>query len=170
MKFCPDCGNNIEGMKFCTECGYKVNSDVAVKIQEPTQEVVTNNSEQELLKFSTYMFGLENKKAKVGGKFDLSVPQFNYTVTTERLIIEKQGVVSKNRDDVELYKIKDINVKQGLKEKMMKVGDIEIISIDKSDPVVTLKRIHNPLDVKETLRSAVRDSKKDMKVSYREDL
>lgn len=31
MKFCPECGNNIEGMKFCSECGYKISSDIVVQ-------------------------------------------------------------------------------------------------------------------------------------------
>lgn len=25
MKFCPECGSNIENMKFCSECGFEVN-------------------------------------------------------------------------------------------------------------------------------------------------
>lgn len=171
MKFCPECGTNIEGMKFCGNCGYKVESTGTIEVpaNEPIETAV-DDDERELLKFSTYMFGMENQKASIGGKFDLTLPKENYILTDQRLIIEKQGVVTKKREDIELYLIKDINIKQGLKEKMLKVGDIEIISHDKSTPMVTFKRIQNPLQIKEEIRSALRNVKKTMSVSYREEL
>lgn len=166
MKFCPECGNNIEGKKFCSECGYKVDGST-VAVATATQET---SGEKELLKFSTYMFGMENQKASIGGKFDVSLPKENYIITSERLIIEKQGVVSKKREEIELYTIKDINVKQGMKERLLKIGDVEVISRDLSTPTVILKRIQDPATVRETLRAAIRDLKKTMNVSYREEL
>lgn len=167
MKFCPECGNNIEGKKFCSECGYKVDGQSTTATPVAIKNV---SSEKELLQFSTYMFGMENQKKNIGGKFDLTLPKENYIITSERLIIEKQGIVSKKREEIELYTIKDINVKQGMKEKLLKIGDIEIISKDVSTPVVVIKRIQNPANVREALRAAVRDLKKDMNVSYRQEL
>ncbi|CZQ83573.1 Hypothetical protein Tpal_462 [Trichococcus palustris] len=168
MKFCPECGNNIEGAKFCPECGYKVGGSTTSAAA--TVEPVKEHGEKELLTFSTYMFGMENQKANIGGKFDISMPKENYTITSERLIIEKQGVVSKKREEIELFTIKDINVKQGLKEKVLKIGDVEIISKDSSTPVLVLRRVQDPAHVREVLRAAVRDLKKSMNVSYREEL
>ena len=32
MKFCPECGNSVEGYKFCPNCGYSISN------QEPTEQ------------------------------------------------------------------------------------------------------------------------------------
>lgn len=165
MKFCPECGNNIEGKKFCSECGYKVEGMTNV-----VPESLETGAEKELLKFSTYMFGMDNQKANIGGKFDLTLPKFNYTLTTERLIIEKQGVVSKKQDDIELFLIKDINLIQGIKDKLLKVGDLEIISSDNSTPNILIKRIQEPKEVREIIRKAVREARKAEGLTYRQNI
>lgn len=165
MKFCPECGNNIEGKKFCSECGYKVEG-----MTNTAPESLEAETEKELLKFSTYMFGMDNQKANIGGKFDLTLPKFNYTLTTERLIIEKQGVVSKKQDDIELFLIKDINLIQGMKDKLLKVGDLEIISSDNSTPNILIKRIQEPKEVREIIRKAVREARKAEGLTYRQNI
>lgn len=81
-------------------------------------------------------------------------------------MIVKQGIVTKKRDEIELYKIKDIIVKQKNIDKMMNVGDIELISSDESTPSLNLKRIKNPLVVKEAIRNAVKLAKKEAGVTY----
>jgi len=83
------------------------------------------------------------------------------------LLIEKQGMITKDREEIELYTVKDINVKQSMKDKLMKVGDIEIISADESTPKLVLKRIKDPHDIREILRKAVNQAKKDMGIQFR---
>lgn len=169
MKFCPECGTKAEGMKFCPECGYKTgvaSAEVAAAVNEtkPTTSVELN-----ILEFQTYMFGMENKKGTLG-KFEISIPQYKYTLTSERLLLDKVGVMGKKREEIELYKINDITVKQGLKDKLAGVGDIEIVSSDASTPTLTLKRIKDPNNVKETIRRAVMDRKNTMNIGYRQDI
>jgi len=168
MKFCPECGTKAEGMKFCPECGYKL-GEVAAAAPTPKPEVEQPNAERTLLTFQTYMFGMENKKGMLGG-FQVSVPQHNYELTTERLLINKVGVMSTKRDEIELYKIKDVSVKQGMKEKLGGFGDIEIHSSDESHPTYTIKRIKDPNQVKEAIRRAVLDNKNNMNISYRQNI
>lgn len=171
MKFCPECGTKAAGMKFCPECGYKLGEVAAAAEVPPTpqQETKQTNEEKTLLTFQTYMFGMENKKGTLG-KFEVSLPQYNYELTTERLFIEKVGVISTKRDDIELYKIKDVTIKQGLKEKLGGFGDIEIHSSDESHPTYTIKRIKDPNQVKEAIRRAVLDNKNNMNISYRQNI
>ncbi|TKC15917.1 PH domain-containing protein [Robertmurraya kyonggiensis] len=169
MKFCPECGTKAEGMKFCPECGYKL-GEVAAAATVPVETVQpTQNEEQTIAEYQTYMFGMENKKSSIG-KFELSVPQFKYILTSQRLLIEKVGVMSKKRDEIELYKVNDIVVSQGLKDKIAGVGDIEVLSSDSSLPTLTLKRIKNPYDVKEAIRKAVMSRKDSMNISYRQEI
>ena len=162
MKFCPECGNNVEGMKFCSNCGKPVSTAEFT----PTQEIQSEQeNERILLEFSTYMFGLEGQKAGF-----VNVPTYNYTLTTERLLIEKQGVITSKKDELELYKVKDIIVHQKLKDKMMKIGDIEIISADESTPKLMLRRIKEPYEVKEVIRAAVKTARKAAGVSIRQEI
>ena len=156
MKFCPECGTNVEGMQFCGNCGHKIG--VAAATADPT----ITSGESRVLEFSTYMYGMEGKKAGF-----MSVPQENYTLTTERLIIEKQGMMSKKKDDIELFKINDIEVEQKMKDKMLGVGDVIVTSSDASHPRLVMKRIKNPVEIRETLRNQVKAAKKEAGVTYR---
>lgn len=163
MKFCPECGTKIEGMKFCPECGFKNGSEAP---DTPQTTNKAQSAEQVLLEFSTYLYGMEGKKKNVVGNIDISVPQFKYTLTSERLLIEKRGLVSAKKEEIELYKINDIEVRQGVAEKLQKIGDIEIVSSDPSTPSITLKKIRDPFDVKETIRVAVQNRKQAIGMNY----
>jgi len=98
------------------------------------------------------------------------IPREYYTLTNERLKIRKQGMLTKELSDIELFKIKDTYVKQKMTDKVRVVGDIEIISADESDPVITLKKVKNAHDVREKIRSAAKNAKETAGVSYRYDL
>ncbi|MDE6111039.1 MAG: PH domain-containing protein, partial [Eubacterium sp.] len=70
----------------------------------------------------------------------------------------------------ELYKIKDVAVKQGIKDKVLGIGTIEIMSVDETTPMIILKQIKNPEYVKETIRNAVRNSKANLNIQYRQEI
>lgn len=167
MKFCPECGAKVEGMKFCPECGFKI--PVAGVAPEATQVINQDNDEKTLLEFSTFMFGAEGKSKKLFGNVDLSIPQMKYTLTTERLLIQKVGAISSQKDEIELFRIKDVAFKQTMKDKLIGVGDITIYSVDPSTPELLMKFIKNPETIKEEIRRAVINAKKNNKVSYREE-
>jgi len=118
MKFCPECGNNIEGAKFCAECGYKVGGAATSSAATKTNDLM---KEDTILEFSTFLFGMEDKKASVAKGIDLSLPRENYTLTNQRLMIEKQKLTT-SRDEIELTDISKVDVKQGLKDKVMDVA------------------------------------------------
>lgn len=173
MKFCPDCGNNIEGMKFCTECGYKVES---VQQQETIESSVSNaspmgheklNEEKTIMEFSTYLFGMEDKKKSFGKGIDLSFPRENYTLTNQRVLIEKQGL-TKKRSDIELIDIKKVDVKQGMKEKLMGVGDI-VLELEEGTETV-MKRLKDPFAIKDSIRKEVKLIKLQNNIEFRMDL
>lgn len=166
VKFCPECGSNVEGMKFCGNCGTTINQEGSAAVAtETAPPAASANEEQALLKFSTYMYGLEGKADSF-----VNIPQMHYELTTERLKMIKQGMVSKKQDEMELYKVKDILVHQKMKDKLMKVGDIEVLSADESTPSLLMKRIKNPQDVKEAIRNAAKAAKKEAGVAYRHNI
>ena len=175
MKFCPECGTGIEGMKFCPECGFKVPGDESgpsTQVSASTPAAPTENStgaEEVIMEFSTFLFGLEDKNASVaGGRFDISIPQYRYTLTTERLIAENKGVVSSKREEFELYKLRDVSVKQSLVDKAQKIGTVILVSTDPGTPELIMERIRNPESVKEAIRKAAQTRKAAMHIHFHE--
>ncbi len=93
----------------------------------------------------------------------------HYTITTERVRIVK-GLLSKDREDIELVRIQDLDQTQGVGERMVNVGDITIKSHDASSPVMVLENVANVLEVHEILRKAVLAARKRYNFNYREQM
>ena len=92
-----------------------------------------------------------------------------YVITNERLRIF-EGLLGKDRLDIELIRIQDYDQKQSMTERMMNVGDIVISSHDPSSPKITLNNVRDPQTVHEILRRAVLESRKKHKLYYREEM
>jgi DNA-directed RNA polymerase subunit M/transcription elongation factor TFIIS len=43
MKFCPECGNHVEGQKFCSECGFKIEENTVSVTDEVKKQPVEKN-------------------------------------------------------------------------------------------------------------------------------
>lgn len=92
-----------------------------------------------------------------------------YRITDERVRIT-EGLLSKNREDIELARIKDIDQHQNLSERLLDLGDITIISHDSSQPTIVLRNIKDPQGVHEILRRAILNARKKFGVVYREQI
>lgn len=92
-----------------------------------------------------------------------------YIVTTERLRLE-EGLLSKERQDIELVRIQDIDQSQSVSERLLNIGDLHIKSHDRDRPEVVLRNVKEPEDVHEILRRAVLDARKRHKLTYREEM
>jgi hypothetical protein len=121
--------------------------------------------EKTILEFENHLFGIKGNKEGF-----LKIPKEYYTLTDERLKISKQGMITETKFDIDLFKIKDISVKQKTRDKLMDIGDIQIISADSSDPDFTLKRIKSPHDVREKIRAAAKVAREEAGVSYRQEI
>ena len=95
--------------------------------------------------------------------------RYYYQITTERVRIS-EGLFGKEREDVELVRIQDIDHKQSIPERALGIGDIDIISHDASQPEATLSNVSNPEEVHEILRRAVLKARKKHGMSYREEM
>jgi hypothetical protein len=83
----------------------------------------------------------------------------NYTLTSERLKINT-GLASKHVENFELIRIQDIDFKQGMGERMLGIGDINIRGHDASHPEIVLRNVAKPEAVYETLRRAWLEARK----------
>lgn len=92
-----------------------------------------------------------------------------YVITTERLrLIE--GVLGKDRQDIELIRIQDLDQSQSMSERIFNVGDIHVRSHDRDRPEVVLRNVREPEEVHEILRRAVLEARKRHKLTYREEM
>lgn len=121
--------------------------------------------EEVILEFESDLFGLKDNSDGL-----LKIPKEYYTLTTERLKVRKQGVMTKTLSDIEIFKVKDITVRQKLMDKARGVGDIEILSADESDPKLILKKVKDPHEIREKIRDASKAAKEKMGVEYRYEL
>ena len=92
-----------------------------------------------------------------------------YQITTERVRIVR-GLLGKDRDDIELIRIQDIDFKQNVTERALGVGDIIIRSADPSMPKAVLNNIKDPEQVHETLRRAMLNARKRFRYSVQEEM
>jgi len=92
----------------------------------------------------------------------LATRNHRITLTRQRLRI-RTGVLSRQNEDVELYRVKDWTLQEPFNQRLVGKGKISIYSSDKSSPEVPLNWITKPSEFVEALRSAVeavRDTKR----------
>jgi uncharacterized membrane protein YdbT with pleckstrin-like domain len=78
------------------------------------------------------------------------------------------GVVGRRVENVELIRLQDIDYHQGVSERLFGIGDIYLRSVDASDPLVTLRNVHDPEAVTSAIRKAWLDARKRRGVVYRD--
>lgn len=79
-----------------------------------------------------------------------------YELTTERLKI-RQGVLNKELDELELYRVRDYRLEQPLILRIFSLGNITLRTADTSHPVIVLRAIRDGEYVREQLRSHVEE-------------
>ena len=85
----------------------------------------------------------------------LLVLSLRYRLTTQRLFIHK-GIITRVTDQVELVRVDDVRLRQGVIDRIVNTGDVEVIGTDNTEPTCTLESIRTPAEVAEALRMHVR--------------
>jgi hypothetical protein len=93
----------------------------------------------------------------------------SYQITTERVRIV-HGLLGKERDDIELIRIQDLDFHQSVTERALGIGDILIKSADPSLPETSLNNIKQPNEVHEILRRAMLNARKRFRYSVHEEM
>ncbi len=83
----------------------------------------------------------------------LRLQSTHYTVTNQRILIE-QGMMSKSVNEIDLRSLDDTQFFQPFTERLLGIGNVTLVSSDKTLPVTVLHGIHNPRNVRETIRAA----------------
>ena len=82
-----------------------------------------------------------------------------YRLTNQRLF-KRTGLIARHEEEIELYRIQDVKMNQGIIQRLLKIGDITVVSTDETTPVLSINGVRNPVEVKETLRTAYREARK----------
>ena len=75
----------------------------------------------------------------------------DFTLTNQRLRI-KTGILSRQTEEIELYRVRDTAINQSLFERIFGLGTIQISSSDPRTPEVPLPAIKDPHGVREHFR------------------
>lgn len=82
-----------------------------------------------------------------------------YRMTTQRLFVDR-GILMRITDQTELMRIDDVRIKQGVVDRIVDTGDVEILGSDATDARIVLKSISRPAEVAEELLKHVRIHRK----------
>jgi membrane protein YdbS with pleckstrin-like domain len=79
----------------------------------------------------------------------------HYHLTTQRLFV-RRGILSRTMDQTELVRVDDVRLRQGLLDRMLNTGDVEILGSDATDQILFLRSISAPNELTELVRLHVR--------------
>ena len=90
-----------------------------------------------------------------------------YSMSDDRIFCEK-GLLSVKFEEILLYRVRDISMKITLGQRIFGVGSILLQSSDKTSPVLELKNIKNPREVKEMIHRQVEEIKEQRRLRFGE--
>ena len=197
MITCPDCGTeNDDSARFCDNCGRRLDDIQAESVSATATAAPTSARELHARRTAAGDEGapppsgtaLADDGLPVGKDLDgipggerllwegrpsrLWSPRMSlmnrYRLTTQRLIVE-YGFIGKTTEEIELYRVMDVGVKQHPLERIVKIGDIYIASGDASTPTKYLHNVPDPERIKDLVREATRQERDRRQVMLRED-
>jgi uncharacterized membrane protein YdbT with pleckstrin-like domain len=83
----------------------------------------------------------------------------HYTLTNQRIKI-RIGVLSRKTDEIELFRIKDIEYSASFFERLWSIGNIRIVSTQVTDRRPTIRAIKNAEEIRELIRKCVQASRR----------
>jgi uncharacterized membrane protein YdbT with pleckstrin-like domain len=86
----------------------------------------------------------------------LVVKNTKYELTTERLRT-RYGVLNKQMDEIELYRVRDYRFEQPFFLRIFSLGNVIMQTSDKSHPQVTIRAIPNGEELRERIRTHVEE-------------
>lgn len=90
--------------------------------------------------------------------FGMPVTFTKYSLSEDRLFINK-GLLTVTSEEILLYRVRDLSVKQTLGQRIFGVGTVILQSSDKTTPTLTIENVKNPFEVKELIHKNVEEMK-----------
>lgn len=99
--------------------------------------------------------------------FGLPLSFTRYSLSEDRLFIS-EGFLNIKDDEILLYRVRDIDTRRSLWQRLFGVGTIIVVSSDKTMPNLVLKNIKDPVFVKELIHKQVEEMKIRRRVRFGE--
>ncbi len=99
--------------------------------------------------------------------FGMPLSFTRYSLSEDRLFIS-EGFLNIKDDEVLLYRVRDIDTRRSLWQRLFGVGTIIVVSSDKTMPNLVLKNIKDPVFVKELIHKQVEEMKIKRRVRFGE--
>lgn len=90
--------------------------------------------------------------------FGMPLSFTRYSLSEDRLFLSV-GLLNIQDEEILLYRVRDINTKRTLWQRIFGVGTVTVISSDKTLPTLEMKNIKKPLEVKELVHQSVEEAK-----------
>jgi uncharacterized membrane protein YdbT with pleckstrin-like domain len=90
-----------------------------------------------------------------------------YEISSQRVTVTK-GLISRDMDQVELVRLKDIRMSQGVLGRIMRYGDVVLLSGDASHATKKIQGVPDPMGLREKIRAASDQQKKEKGVRLQE--
>ena len=81
-----------------------------------------------------------------------------YALSEDRLFLS-EGFLNIKDDEILLYRVRDIDSSRNLWQRIFGVGTVTVMSSDKSMPILVLKNVKDPIEVKEQIHRQVEEMK-----------
>ena len=99
--------------------------------------------------------------------FGMPLSFTRYCLSEDRLFIS-EGFLNLKDDEVLLYRVRDIDTRRSLWQRLFGVGTVTVISSDKTMPNLVLKNVKDPVMVKELIHKQVEEMKIKRRVRFGE--
>lgn len=99
--------------------------------------------------------------------FGLPLSFTRYSLSEDRLFIS-EGFLNIKDDEILLYRVRDIDTRRSLWQRLFGVGTVIVVSSDKTMPNLVLKNIKDPVFVKELIHKQVEEMKIRRRVRFGE--
>jgi uncharacterized membrane protein YdbT with pleckstrin-like domain len=89
--------------------------------------------------------------AAIGVWIILTIRHTRYEITGERLLLTT-GVLTRTTSNLELYRITDLTLSQSLFDRIVGIGNIQIISTDRTCPTLPIRGIRDHRAIADAIR------------------
>lgn len=89
----------------------------------------------------------------------IRVAAVNYRIDDTRVEVER-GLVRRKVDNLDLWRVKDIRFRQGVFQRMLGLGDVELDSTDVSDETLVLRGLPDGRRIYDQLRDSIDAARK----------
>ena len=90
--------------------------------------------------------------------FGLPISFTRYALSEDRLFL-RRGWLNIKQDEIVLYRVRDLRVRQNLWQRIFGVGTVTVVSTDKTIPQLEIKNVKQPFEVKELIHEYVEKMK-----------